>query len=163
MILEMDGDLLKSPADALVNPINTIGVMGAGLALLFKEEYPDMFEWYKYLAERRILKTGQMTVWSTHRQTPRFIINFPTKNHWADPSRLEWIVAGCAGLLKTAQELELTSLAVPALGCGHGGLTWEKVKPVIVRTLQHLDMNVYLYPPRPVMRKPNPGEMTFSH
>lgn len=167
MILEMDpeADMFKSDADALVNPVNIVGVMGVGLAAQFKAEFPDMFQWYQRLCEHGRLTMGQMSVWTIRPMpAPRFIINFPTKMHWADPSRLEYITTGLKSLVTTLTDLEATSVAVPALGCGHGGLEWESIKPRIVRALTPLSCNVYLYPPKVSnLRKPDPGRMYFSH
>lgn len=125
------GDLLAAAVDALVNAVNTEGVMGKGLALQFKRAFPENFSAYA-----RACKAGEVVPGRVHvvRRTasPRFIINFPTKRHWRSRSKLEDVRDGLVDLVLRVSELGIESIAVPALGCGNGGLDWAEVKPEIL-------------------------------
>ena len=121
------GDLLSASVDALVNPVNTVGVMGKGLALAFKKRFPENFAAYRAAD----VVIGKMFVFERP-IAPRWIINFPTKRHWRDASRLEDIQAGLVDLVDQLRQREISSVAVPALGCGLGGLDWKDVRPLIV-------------------------------
>lgn len=149
MITEARGNLLEANVDALVNTVNTVGIMGKGIALQFKRAFPDMFRDYASAAKRGELALGHMHVWRTGLMTgPRFVINFPTKGHWKSQSRLEDIDRGLLALVEVAREFGIRSIAVPPLGCGHGGLDWHEVEPVIRRRLSQLvDVDVVIYPP----------------
>lgn len=149
MITEARGNLLEADVDALVNTVNTVGVMGKGIALQFKRAFPEMFRDYTRAAKRGELALGQMHVWRTGLLTgPRFVINFPTKGHWKARSRLQDIDRGLESLVAVVRDLGIRSLAVPPLGCGHGGLEWRDVEPVLRRTLSGLeDVDVLIYPP----------------
>jgi len=139
MIEYCHGNLFEADAEALVNPVNTQGVMGKGLALAFKKMFPENFDAYAEACQSGYVKTGKMFV--TEQQAligPRWIINFPTKQHWRDPSRLEWIEEGLADLKKILIEQQIPSVAVPPLGCGLGGLDWKLVKPRIEDSLTSL-------------------------
>lgn len=126
------GNLLTQDVDALVNTVNTQGVMGKGIALQFKKAWPEMFRAYKSACQRGEVTLGRMHVWETGQLTgPRFIINFPTKHHWRSRSRVKDIQAGLGDLVRVIDELGITSIAVPPLGCGNGGLDWAEVEPVI--------------------------------
>ncbi|MGJ7908225.1 type II toxin-antitoxin system antitoxin DNA ADP-ribosyl glycohydrolase DarG [Actinopolyspora sp. H202] len=139
MIKESHGDLLNAEADALVNPVNTVGVMGKGIALQFRRRYPEMYRAYAAAAERGELRLGRMHVWETGVLTgPRLVINFPTKKHWRSRSRLADIETGLSDLERVLHEYAVTSVAVPPLGCGNGGLGWENVCPLIVRTFERM-------------------------
>ncbi len=132
MIRETHGNLLADDADALVNTVNTVGAMGKGIALQFKRAYPEMFRAYEKAAKAGELHVGQVHVWDTGAlDGPRYILNFPTKRHWRAPSRLEDIRAGLVDLVRVVQELGITSIALPPLGCGNGGLDWSVVAPLI--------------------------------
>ncbi len=131
-IIRGEGNLLKQDVDALVNTVNTQGVMGKGLALQFKKAWPEMFKAYASAARRGEIVPGRMHVWESGAMAgPRFIINFPTKRHWRQPSTLADIQAGLADLVRVVGELDIKSIAVPPLGCGNGGLNWEQVRPLI--------------------------------
>ena len=135
MITEASGNLLEADVDALVNTVNTVGVMGKGIALQFKRAYPEMFMAYARAAKRGELSLGRMHVWETGLMTgPRFIINFPTKGHWGSKSRVDDIALGLDALVETIRDLRITSIAIPPLGCGEGGLDWRVVEPLIHRT-----------------------------
>lgn len=149
MISESTGNLLEADVDALVNTVNTVGVMGKGLALQFRRAYPAMFAAYERAARAGEIQLGRMHVWPTGAATgPRYIINFPTKGHWRSRSQLRHIEAGLADLVRVVRELGITSLAVPPLGCGNGGLDWRDVEPRIRAALAPLDdVRVLLFPP----------------
>jgi len=118
MIEEISGDLLKADADALVNTVNTVGVMGKGIALQFKQAFPANYEAYRRACQRGEVELGRMFVFPTGQLRPRFIINFPTKQHWRSRSRLADIEVGLADLVRVIRERGIASLAVPPLG-GH--------------------------------------------
>lgn len=154
MIVERTGDLLRDDAQALVNPVNTAGVMGKGLALQFKRAYPDNFTSYaKACAEGR-MRPGEILCVLVD---DRWILNFPTKRHWRSKSRLEDIEAGLDDLVRFLNELDIGSVAVPPLGCGHGGLKWPTVHSLIVAKLGGLDRDVRLYAPSVTGRQPQGG------
>lgn len=143
------GDLLSADVDALVNPVNTVGVMGKGLALQFKRAFPANFTAYERACRRREVRTGQVFVYDNSQlMRPRWIVNFPTKTHWSSPSRIEDIVAGLRSLRRAIVDYDMTSIAVPALGCGLGGLDWSEVRPLIEEQLREADVAVSLYGPR---------------
>jgi O-acetyl-ADP-ribose deacetylase (regulator of RNase III) len=126
------GDILESPAYALVNPVNCRGTMGKGLAAQFKNAYPSMFEDYKEACSFGELKIGKLHL---SYQRKHLIINFPTKIRWDEPSKLEYIKIGLVELRRYIMQLKIASIAIPALGCGLGGLQWEDVKPLIEEEL----------------------------
>lgn len=149
MIEQADGNLLQADVDALVNTVNTVGVMGKGIALQFKRAFPTMFKDYAQAAKRHELALGSMHVWATGQMTgPRFVINFPTKGHWKSGSRLEDIERGLDDLVRIVRVEGIRSLAVPPLGCGNGGLDWAAVEPLIREKLGSLaGVRVLLFPP----------------
>jgi O-acetyl-ADP-ribose deacetylase (regulator of RNase III) len=134
------GDLLKADVDALVNTVNTVGVMGKGIALQFKRAYPEMFRQYERACKAGDVQVGKMHVWPTGQLTgPRFIINFPTKRHWKGKSQMSWIDAGLADLATVIHEHQIVSIAVPPLGAGNGRLSWPDVRSHIEASLGGLD------------------------
>jgi O-acetyl-ADP-ribose deacetylase (regulator of RNase III)/uncharacterized protein YwgA len=139
-----EGDLLNSRMHALVNTVNTVGIMGKGVALAFKRQYPAMFIDYVQRCDRHEVKLGEPYVYDAGRH---LIVNFPTKAHWRSVSRLSDIVAGLEYLERHYQEWHINSLAVPPLGCGNGQLEWRVVGPVLLRHLRRLDIPVELYAP----------------
>ncbi|WAL65979.1 macro domain-containing protein [Amycolatopsis cynarae] len=143
------GDLLESKADALVNAVNTVGVMGKGIALQFKRAFPENFREYAVACEQGQVRLGEMFVHATAADdNPRYVINFPTKNHWRSKSRLADIQAGLEDLRRVVRELGLRSVAVPPLGCGNGGLDWDVVGPLVERELGGLaGVEVFVYVP----------------
>ena len=149
MIHYTTGNLLESDAEALVNTVNTVGVMGKGIALMFKEAFPENFKAYKVACKAGNVQVGRMFV--THRGSmygPKWIINFPTKEDWRNPARLEWIIDGLADLKKVIQTNDIHSVALPPLGAGNGGLEWSAVRPVIEEALFDLkDVDVLVYEP----------------
>ena len=140
----LEGDLLKSNRHALVNTVNTVGVMGKGVALGFKRRYPAMYRDYVARCEHQEVKLGEPYV---YRADDHVIINFPTKQHWRSVSRLSDIVAGLVYLEQHYKGWKIRSLAVPPLGCGNGQLEWRVVGPVLLRHLRRLDIPVELYAP----------------
>ena len=140
----LEGDLLKSNMHALVNTVNTVGVMGKGVALAFKKRYPEMYQDYVERCERGGVRLGEPYV---YRAGDHLIVNFPTKEHWRSVSRLQDIVAGLDYLERHYKEWQIKSLAVPPLGCGNGQLEWRVVGPILLRHLQRLDIPVELYAP----------------
>ncbi|SHF07666.1 O-acetyl-ADP-ribose deacetylase (regulator of RNase III), contains Macro domain [Ferrithrix thermotolerans DSM 19514] len=143
------GDIFDCEADALVNTVNCVGVMGRGLALQFKNVYPGNFKAYEAACKREAVQPGHMFVYETGQLTaPRFIINFPTKRHWRNKSRIEDIESGLADLAKVIRDLGLRSIAIPPLGCGLAGLDWNEVRPRIERALADLaDVQVLVFEP----------------
>lgn len=140
MIRYTQGNLLEADVDALVNTVNTVGVMGKGIALMFKEAFPDNFKRYEESCKASELTTGKMFV--TERQDlfgPKWIINFPTKQHWRNPTKLEWVQEGLGDLHDVITENNIHSIAIPPLGCGNGGLDWQLVKQLIETVLADLD------------------------
>lgn len=143
----MRGDLLESPAEALVNPVNTVGVMGKGLALQFKNAFPDNHREYVAACKRGRVRIGTMFVTETGGLPgPRWIVNFPTKGDWRRPSRIEYVRAGLQDLARVVRERGIRSIAIPPLGCGLGGLDWPLVRSVIEETLAELhDADVLVF------------------
>ena len=166
MITEVNGNLLTADVDALVNTVNTVGVMGKGIAYQFRRAFPAMFDEYRQAAKAGEIHLGRMHIWRNEGLTsPRYVINFPTKRHWKSPSRLADIESGLADLTKVLSNLDIRSVAVPPLGCGNGGLNWNDVEPIILKafaSLPNLDVRLYLpagAPSAPEMleRRPRPA------
>lgn len=149
MIELTHGNLLDAEADALVNTVNCVGVMGKGLALQFKQASPENFRAYERACRAGEVKPGHMLTVPTGKLTgPKYIVNFPTKRHWKGNSRIEDIDAGLHALVQEIQRLGIKSIAVPPLGCGNGGLRWEDVLPRIEAALGQLPgVRVLLYGP----------------
>lgn len=149
MITFTEGNLLDADAEALVNTVNTVGVMGKGIALMFKEAFPDNFAAYERACKAKQVQLGKMFV--TERKDllgPKWIINFPTKGHWRYPSQMKWIEDGLADLARFISEKEIRSIALPPLGSGNGGLEWSDVRPLIEDALGTLEnVNVIVYEP----------------
>lgn len=149
MIREIHGNLLHAEADALVNTVNTVGVMGKGIALQFKRAYPDNFRDYENACQHKEVQMGKMFVHETGQvRPPYYIINFPTKIHWKGSSKLADIELGLSDLRRVIQELDIKSIVLPPLGCGNGGLDWVKVRERIQAALGDLkDVDVAVFPP----------------
>ncbi len=149
MIKLLQGNLLDAQAEALVNTVNTVGVMGKGIALMFKEAFPENFRAYEAAVKRDEVRVGHMFV--TENRTlggPQWLVNFPTKKHWRQPSKLEWIRDGLKDLRRVVEEKGIRSIALPPLGCGNGGLDWSDVRPEIERELGPLcDVEVWVFEP----------------
>jgi O-acetyl-ADP-ribose deacetylase (regulator of RNase III) len=150
MIRFTQGNLLEAPAEALVNTVNTVGVMGKGIALMFKDAFPENYRMYREACQTKIVKVGR--VFATERQDfvggPKWIINFPTKEHWRAPSHIKWIRDGLIDLRRFIEEHKIQSVALPPLGSGNGGLDWREVRPLIVEALEPLhDVTTIVYEP----------------
>lgn len=157
MIELATGSLLEARVDALVNTVNTEGIMGKGVALQFRRAFPANYDAYAAACARGDVALGRVFVYETHLiDGPRLIINFPTKGHWRSRSRLEDIEAGLADLRVTLEKRQVASVALPALGCGLGGLRWEDVKPRIEAALGGLPIRVLVFPPQDA---PDPERM----
>jgi O-acetyl-ADP-ribose deacetylase (regulator of RNase III) len=150
MIEFRTGDILKANAEALVNTVNCVGVMGRGIALQFKERFPANFKAYAAACERKEVKPGRMFVFETGTMMdPRFIINFPTKRHWRGKSRIEDIESGLVALRDEILTRRIRSIAVPPLGAGLGGLDWRDVRKRIENSLADLtDVEVVVFEPK---------------
>src|SRR2546421_1964838 len=134
------GNLLEAHVEALVNTVNTVGVMGKGIALMFKEAFPENYRAYEEACKRKEVKIGHMFVTgNVTLRGPRWLINFPTKRHWRQPSKLEWITEGLKDLRRVIEEKNIRSIALPPLGCGNGGLDWSDVRAQIERSLASLE------------------------
>ncbi|CAO4184641.1 O-acetyl-ADP-ribose deacetylase (Regulator of RNase III), contains Macro domain [Methylorubrum populi] len=149
MITFTQGDLLDAPAEALVNTVNTVGVMGKGIALMFKEHFPENFRAYAAACKAGEVQTGRMFVTERgHLTGPRWIINFPTKANWRFPSKMIWIEEGLADLRRVIEANAIRSVAIPPLGSGNGGLNWGDVRPRIEAALGDLPgVEVIVYEP----------------
>jgi O-acetyl-ADP-ribose deacetylase (regulator of RNase III) len=150
MIEFIQGDILKSDAEALVNTVNCVGVMGRGVALQFKNAYPLNYKQYKIACAHGEVQPGQMLVFETGTLTnPKYIINFPTKRHWKGKSRIEDIDSGLEALRHEIQLRKITSIAVPPLGSGLGGLSWPNVRSHIESYLADMpDVQIMIHEPR---------------
>jgi O-acetyl-ADP-ribose deacetylase (regulator of RNase III) len=149
MIRFTQGNLLESGAEAVVNTVNTVGVMGKGIALMFKERFPDNFRAYAAACKAGEVRVGHMFVTPVHELNgPRWVINFPTKESWRRPTKLEWVRDGLASLKEVIRDKEIRSIAIPPLGCGNGGLDWAVVRPLIESSLAELeDVDIVVYEP----------------
>ena len=149
MIKYITGNILDSDAQALVNTVNTMGVMGKGIALQFKKAYPNNYKAYEKACKNSELQVGKMfvTVDSNTTSGERTIINFPTKTNWRKPSEYKYIEDGLENLIEIISHKQIKSIAIPPLGAGNGGLKWEKVKSIIEQKLEHLNVDVFVYEP----------------
>ena len=143
------GDILRADAEALVNTVNCVGIMGRGIALQFKNEFPQNFKAYEAACTRDEVQPGRMFVFETGMLTnPKFIINFPTKRHWRGKSRMEDIDAGLTALVEEIHQRGIRSIAIPPLGSGLGGLDWAEVRPRIEAALRGIDdLSVTIFEP----------------
>ena len=142
------GDLFDADVEALVNTVNTVGVMGKGIALQFRQRFPDMFDDYQRRCARGEVELGRPYLF--RRLVPPHIVNFPTKDHWRSVSRLETIERGLRFLAEHLPQWEVSSLAVPPLGCGQGELEWSVVGPTLYRHLDAVSASAVLYAPHDV-------------
>lgn len=144
MIIFKRGDIFASTAQAIVNPVNCVGIMGAGLAKECKKRYPMNFIHYEKMCKSKLLQIGKCL---TVLENNKLIVNFPTKEHWRNPSKYEYIESGLQALIKHVVHYQIKSIAIPALGCGLGGLEFDVVKQLIQTTVSKLDLEVELYLP----------------
>jgi O-acetyl-ADP-ribose deacetylase (regulator of RNase III) len=137
------GNLFESPAHVLVNTVNTVGIMGKGIAKTFKSIYPDMFSKYQQLCEEKKIVTGKLWLFKTPN---KWILNFPTKIHWKEASKIEYVESGLQAFVDNYADLGITSIAFPPLGCGNGSLNWkEQVQPLMEKYLKKLPIDVFIY------------------
>ena len=154
MIVYKTGNLLEANTEALVNTVNTVGVMGKGIALQFKEAFPENFRSYQQAVRQGQVQIGSVLVVPiTQMNGTRFVINFPTKEHWKSPSRLTYIEQGLDDLVYVLNTYDIHSIALPPLGCGNGGLNWQDVKPLIEQKLGNLPTDVIVYEPNDAVRE----------
>ena len=162
MIRFKTGDLLAEDAEALVNAVNCVGVMGRGIALQFKKAFPENFRAYSEACKRNEVRPGRMFVFETDQPiNPRYIVNFPTKRHWRVNSRMEDVEAGLRDLVDVIRERNIHSIAIPPLASGLGGLAWDEVRPRIEASLRSLDdldeRRIVIFEPRAVPDGRNQG------
>lgn len=148
MIILSSGNLLNDNSIALVNTVNTVGVMGKGIAKLFKDAFPENYNLYKIACKKKEIHIGKMFV-TSHIEffTTKWIVNFPTKIHWRNPSKIEWIDKGLEDLRQFISCNTIPSIALPALGCGNGELNWKDVHHLIHKRLSDLNITINLYKP----------------
>ena len=151
-----EGNILNADAQALVNTVNTVGVMGKGIALQFKKAFPEMFEEYEAACKAKELQPGQMHVFDRGQIfNPRYVINFPTKRHWKGKSKIADIEAGLDALVEELTARGIKSVAIPPLGCGHGGLDWDEVRPLIERAMDRVPgVEALIYIPKGIPSRP---------
>lgn len=149
MIRFLHGNLIEAKVDALVNTVNTVGVMGKGIALMFKEAFPDNCKLYEAACKEEKVKVGHMFVVERNELFgPKWIINFPTKKHWRHPTKMEWVADGLKELRAFIIQKEIKSIAIPPLGCGNGGLDWQDVRKLIKTSLSDIDdVDILVYEP----------------
>ena len=143
------GDIFAQPADAIVNPVNCVGVMGRGLAFQFKRRHPDAFLAYRRACAERRVRPGRMFMVDTGCERPRWIVHFPTKRHWRDRSTIGDIEAGLRDLAAAVARHGIRSIAIPPLGCGLGGLDWRAVRPLVTACLATTPATVIVLEPPP--------------
>lgn len=152
MIAYVEGNLFESPASVLVNTVNTVGAMGKGVAATFRALYPEMYAQYRELCESGQIEIG--TLW-LYRTAHKSVLNFPTKKHWRHPSKPAYVEEGLRTFVRMYQAAGISSVAFPALGCGNGGLDFERqVKPLMERYLGDVKANIFIYPHRASMVAP---------
>lgn len=149
MIETTHGNLLEADVEAVVNTVNTVGVMGKGIALMFKERFPANYKAYRAACKAGEVEVGRMFVTTPDELSgPRWIINFPTKQDWRNPTKLEWVEDGLKALREFIEENQVRSIALPPLGCGNGGLDWPVVRKMIDTALEDLpETRVVVYEP----------------
>ncbi len=147
------GNILESKTEVIINPVNTVGVMGKGLALQFKQKFPTNYKIYKEACKNKTINIGKLLLVSnfnneSNLERKKFIINFPTKKHWRNPSNIEYIEEGLKDLVRIIENNSFESMAIPALGCGLGGLEWKNVKLLIEKYLGNLEgIEIVIYEP----------------
>jgi O-acetyl-ADP-ribose deacetylase (regulator of RNase III)/uncharacterized protein YwgA len=149
MINYQIGNILESKAEALVNTVNTVGIMGKGIALQFKKAFPNNFKAYSEACKNNEVEIGKLFVFKDSNLTSKekLIINFPTKTHWRKPSEYSYIEKGLDDLIRIIDEYGINSIAIPPLGAGNGGLKWEKVKKIIEEKLGDINAKIFVYEP----------------
>lgn len=142
MLIYRRTSIFESPAQTLVNTVNCVGIMGKGLAQAFKEREPDMFRSYKRICDQKALVPGKLWLW---RGRESWVLNFPTKMHWRNPSKLEWIEQGLAKFTTAYADQGITEISFPQLGCGNGNLDWNDVRPLMEHYLSKVSIPVYIH------------------
>lgn len=142
MLIYRRTSIFESPAQTLVNTVNCVGVMGKGLAQAFREREPDMYAAYKRICDQKSLTPGKLWLW---RGRGSWVLNFPTKVHWRNPSKLEWIEQGLEKFVSAYAAQGITEISFPLLGCGNGGLDWDDVRPVMEHYLSQVSIPVYIH------------------
>lgn len=155
MIKYLTGNILDSKAEALVNTVNTVGVMGKGIALQFKKTYPNNFKAYSQACKDEQIDIGKLFVTKDRNLSTgeKYIINFPTKKNWRKPSEYEYIEKGLEDLLNVIDTYKIKSIAIPPLGAGNGGLDWQKVKKIISKYLDQVDAEILVYEPSTLIKE----------
>ncbi|WP_027710347.1 macro domain-containing protein [Zooshikella ganghwensis] len=149
MISFQRGDIFTAESDAIVNPVNCMGIMGKGLALEFKKRFPDNFEHYKIECQQGNLSPGITLFYESSTLGKKiFIINFPTKNHWREKSKLSYIDDGLTDLLRKLNDYSINTVTLPALGVGLGGLPWQQVKLLLVKKLAPSEIEFTVMEPK---------------
>jgi O-acetyl-ADP-ribose deacetylase (regulator of RNase III) len=150
----LKGNLLEAKVQALVNTVNTVGVMGKGIALQFKEAFPTNFKIYADACKKKEMQPGKLLVVKEHTLNgDQLIINFPTKTEWFQKSKYEYIEEGLKDLVRVIDEYKIESIAIPPLGCGNGGLKWEKVRPMIEKYLGHFEnVDIQVFEPNEAVK-----------
>ena len=141
------GDIFAQPAEAIVNPVNCVGVMGRGLALQFKRRHPDAFLAYRHACAQGRVRPGRVFVFDTGCDGPRWIVHFPTKRNWRDRSVIGDIEAGLRDLTATIARQGIRSIAIPPIGCGLGGLHWRAVRPLVTACFADMPVPVIVLEP----------------
>lgn len=150
MITFTSGDILRADAEAIVNTVNCVGAMGRGIALQFKKAWPENFKAYAAACKQKEVKPGNMFITETGQLTnPKYIINFPTKRHWRDGSKIDDVGLGLDALVQEIRVKNIKSIAIPPLGCGLGGLDWTEVRQLIEAKLGDLNnVEILVYEPK---------------
>lgn len=143
------GNIVDESADALVNTVNCVGVMGKGVAAEFKKRFPDNFDKYATACSKNKIKPGEMFIVKTGLMFPDYIVNFPTKQHWRGGSKMQYIEDGLKDLVTKIKRRKVRSIAMPPLGCGFGGLKWSEVRPLIEKSFEGMDdLDVTIFEPQ---------------
>lgn len=148
MIIECTDDIFSLDVESIVNPVNCVGIMGAGLALKFKERYPQNYKAYKAVCENKLLKAGDIFVTKISNNGVKYVINFATKDHYKNHSKINYITEGLIALKQFLDKENISSVAIPALGCGLGGLNYPEVKDKILKEFDNTEKNVYVIAPK---------------
>ncbi len=149
MIEFRNDDLFQSECEALINPVNCVGVMGGGLAKIFKNKYPDMYKDYRQYCKEGKLRPGGLHIYVDVDESPEYIINFPTKDNWLEDSKIEYVIDGLKSLKRIIKDLNIKSIGIPAIGSGLGNLNYEDVKPLLEQFAIDLpDVKVVCYEPK---------------
>lgn len=141
---DYSGNIFEFKGDMIVNTVNCVGAMGAGIARQYRDRYPAMYDRYQWLCRNGLFDVGMLWIYNAYDYR---VLNFPTKLDWKNDSKIEYIEAGLIKLVVKYKEYGITSICFPPLGCGKGNLKWSDVKPLIIKHLQNTDMDVYLISP----------------